>query len=198
MKAFINKLFSENPVFVLLLGMCATLGVSTTVKNGLGMGLSTTAVLIFSNMFISILRNFIPPKVRIAAYVVLIAGFVTAVDMLLTAFLPEISKSLGVFIPLITVNCIVLARAESFASKNSPLKSAIDGLNMGLGFTMALVILSTIREILGNGSFLDIKILGDSYEPMMMMGLPPSGFILLGVVIGVINIIAKKRGVHNG
>ena len=198
MKAFVNKLFSENPVFVLLLGMCATLGVSTTVINGIGMGLSTTVVLIFSNMFISMLRNFIPPKVRIAAYVVLIAGFVTAVDMLLEAFLPEISRSLGVFIPLITVNCIVLARAEAFASKNSPIKSAIDGLNMGLGFTIALVILSTIRELIGNGSLLGIKILGDNYEPMMIMGLPPSGFIILGVVIGVINIISKKRGVHNG
>jgi len=198
MKAFLDKLFSENPVFVLLLGMCATLGVSTTVINGIGMGISTTVVLIFSNMFISLLRNFIAPKIRIAAYVVLIAGFVTAVDMSLKAFLPEISKSLGVFIPLITVNCIVFARAESFASKNPPLKSALDGLNMGIGFTIALTILSVVRELLGNGSLLGFKILGEAYEPMMMMGLPPSGFIILGVVIGVINIISKKRGVHNG
>ena len=135
LREFCDKLFSENPVFVLLLGMCATLGVSTSVENGLGMGVATTIVLIFSNMFISILRNFIPPKIRIAAFVVIISGFVTGVDMALRAFLPAISSSLGVFIPLIAVNCIVFARAESFASKNPPIKSALDGLNMGLGFT---------------------------------------------------------------
>jgi electron transport complex protein RnfE len=198
MKEFFKKLFEENPVLVLLLGMCPTMGVSTSVINGIGMGLSATFVLICSNVVISVFRNFIPPKIRIAAYVVIIAGFVTAVDMSLKAFLPEISKSLGVFIPLIVVNCIILARAESFASKNNPWLSAIDGLNMGIGFTIALLILSVIREIIGNGTILGIHILGNNYVPATMLVLPPGGFIVLGVVIGVMNIINKRRGLKNG
>lgn len=198
MKEFFKKLFEENPVLVLLLGMCPTMGVSTSVVNGIGMGLSATFVLICSNFVISIFRNFIPPKIRIAAYVVIIAGFVTAVDMSLKAFLPEISKSLGVFIPLIVVNCIILARAESFASKNNPWLSAIDGLNMGIGFTIALLILSVIREIIGNGTILGIHILGNHYVPATMLVLPPGGFIVLGIVIGVMNIINKRRGIKNG
>ena len=197
MKDFFKKLFAENPVFVLLLGMCPTMGVSTSVMNGIGMGLSATAVLICSNFVISLLRNFIPPKIRIAAFVVVIAGFVTAVDMSLKAFFPDLSKSLGVFIPLIVVNCIIFARAEAFASKNPPLKSALDGLNMGIGFTIALLILSTVREILGSGSFLGINILGANYPHATMLTLPPGGFIVLGLTIGVINLISRKRGVHN-
>jgi electron transport complex protein RnfE len=198
MKEFFKKIFDENPVLVLLLGMCPTMGVSTSVVNGIGMGLSATGVLICSNLVISIFRNFIPPKIRIAAYVVIIAGFVTAVDMSLKAYLPEISKSLGVFIPLIVVNCIILARAESFASKNNPWASAIDGLIMGLGFTIALLILSVIREIIGNGTLLGIPVLGDDYVPAKMLVLPPGGFIVLGSVIAVMNIINKRRGVKNG
>ncbi|MBP3448644.1 MAG: electron transport complex subunit E [Clostridia bacterium] len=198
MKAFFKKMFAENPVFVLLLGMCPTLGTSTSVINGLGMGLSATAVLICSNLFISILRKFIPAKIRIASYIVIIAGFVTAVDMALKAYLPEISASLGVFIPLIVVNCIILARAESFASKNTPGKSAIDGLCMGLGFTAALVILSAIRELLGNGTLLGFPVLGSSYPPAIMMILPPGGFIVLGVVLGVINLMRTRGGAKNG
>ncbi len=198
MKAFFKKMFAENPVFVLLLGMCPTLGTSTSVINGLGMGLSATAVLICSNFFISILRKFIPAKIRIASYIVIIAGFVTAVDMALKAYLPDISASLGVFIPLIVVNCIILARAESFASKNNPGKSAIDGLCMGLGFTAALVILSAIRELLGNGTLLGLPVLGSSYPPAIMMILPPGGFIVLGVVLGVINLMRTRGGTRNG
>lgn len=198
MKAFLKKMFAENPVFVLLLGMCPTLGTSTSVINGLGMGLSATAVLICSNFFISVLRKFIPAKIRIASYIVIIAGFVTAVDMALKAYLPSISASLGVFIPLIVVNCIILARAESFASKNTPGKSAIDGLCMGLGFTVALVILSAIREILGNGTLLGLPVLGSSYPPAIMMILPPGGFIVLGVVLGVMNAMKAKGGTNNG
>lgn len=198
MKAFFKKMFAENPVFVLLLGMCPTLGTSTSVINGLGMGLSATAVLICSNFFISILRKFIPAKIRIASYIVIIAGFVTAVDMALKAYLPDISASLGVFIPLIVVNCIILARAESFASKNTPGKSAIDGLCMGLGFTAALVILSAIRELLGNGTLLGLPVLGSSYPPAIMMILPPGGFIVLGVVLGVINLMRTRGGTRNG
>lgn len=198
MKAFFKKMFAENPVFVLLLGMCPTLGTSTSVINGLGMGLSATAVLICSNFFISVLRKFIPAKIRIASYIVIIAGFVTAVDMALKAYLPDISASLGVFIPLIVVNCIILARAESFASKNTPGKSAIDGLCMGLGFTVALVILSAIREIIGNGTLLGFPVLGSSYPPAIMMILPPGGFIVLGVVLGVINLMRTRGGTRNG
>jgi electron transport complex protein RnfE len=196
MKSFLKKLIDENPVFVLVLGTCPTLGTSTSVINAIGMGLSATAVLICSNFFISLLRNFIPPKIRIAAYVVLIAGFVTAVDMSLKAFLPDISRSLGVFIPLIVVNCIILARAEAFASKNKPLVSAVDGLNMGLGFTLALIIMASVRELIGNGSLLGIKLIADGY-PALMFVLPPGGFIVFGVIIGVINAL-KKRGVNNG
>ncbi|MBQ7950828.1 MAG: electron transport complex subunit E [Clostridia bacterium] len=198
MKAFFKKMFAENPVFVLLLGMCPTLGTSTSVINGLGMGLSATAVLICSNLFISLLRKFIPAKIRIASYIVIIAGFVTAVDMALKAYLPGISASLGVFIPLIVVNCIILARAESFASKNTPGKSAVDGLCMGLGFTAALVILSAIRELLGNGTLLGFPVLGSSYPPAIMMILPPGGFIVLGVVLGVINLMRTKGGAKHG
>jgi electron transport complex protein RnfE len=196
MKSFLKKLIDENPVFVLVLGTCPTLGTSTSVINAIGMGVSATAVLICSNFFISLLRNFIPPKIRIAAYVVLIAGFVTAVDMSLKAFLPDISRSLGVFIPLIVVNCIILARAEAFASKNKPLASAIDGLNMGLGFTLALIVMAAVRELFGNGSILGVKLIADGY-PALMFVLPPGGFIVFGVIIGVINAL-KKRGVNNG
>lgn len=198
MKAFFKKMFAENPVFVLLLGMCPTLGTSTSIINGLGMGLSATAVLICSNFFISILRKFIPAKIRIASYIVIIAGFVTAVDMALKAYLPEISASLGVFIPLIVVNCIILARAESFASKNTPGKSAVDGLCMGLGFTVALVILSAIRELFGNGSLLGFSVLGSTYPKAIMMILPPGGFIVLGIVLGVINMIRTKGDTKHG
>lgn len=198
MKAFFKKMIQENPVFVLLLGMCPTLGTSTSVINGLGMGLSATLVLICSNFFISVLRKFIPDKIRIASYIVIIAGFVTAVEMALKAYLPDISASLGVFIPLIVVNCIILARAESFASKNTPGKSAMDGLCMGLGFTLALVILSAIRELLGNGSLAGISIFGANYPKAIMMILPPGGFIVLGVVLGVIQAMRTKGGTKNG
>ena len=198
MKAFFKKMFQENPVFVLLLGMCPTLGTSTSIINGLGMGLSATLVLICSNFFISVLRKFIPDKIRIASYIVIIAGFVTAVEMALKAYLPDISASLGVFIPLIVVNCIILARAESFASKNTPGKSAVDGLCMGLGFTVALVILSAIRELLGNGTLAGISVFGPNYPKAIMMILPPGGFIVLGIVLGVINAMRTKGGTKNG
>ena len=198
MKAFFKKMIQENPVFVLLLGMCPTLGTSTSVINGLGMGLSATLVLICSNFFISVLRKFIPDKIRIASYIVIIAGFVTAVEMALKAYLPDISASLGVFIPLIVVNCIILARAESFASKNTPGKSAVDGLCMGLGFTVALVILSAIRELFGNGTLAGISIFGANYPKAIMMILPPGGFIVLGVVLGVIQAMRTKGGTKNG
>lgn len=193
LKELTKGLLKENPIFVQFLGMCATLAVSTSVINGIGMGLSTTVVLVASNIIISLLRNFIPNKVRIAAYIIVIAGCVTAVEMALKAFVPEISKSLGIFIPLIVVNCIILGRAEAFASKNGVIKSALDGIGMGLGFTLALCILGSIREILGNGTLLGISLFGEGFQPATVMILPPGAFIALGCVLAVINIISAKK-----
>ena len=192
-KIFLNGLFKENPTFVLFLGMCPTLAVTTAAVNGLGMGLSTMAVLVCANVFISLLRKFIPDKVRIAAYVVVIASFVTIVEMVLKAYAPSISESLGLYIPLIVVNCIILGRAEAFASKNGFVKSAVDGLGMGLGFTAALCIIGSIREILGAGSIFGVPIFGDGFQPMTIMILPPGAFLTLGLVVMVINIVSSKR-----
>ena len=196
MKKYLQQLyegiFTNNPVLVQLIGMCPTLATTTSLTNGIGMGLAATAVLICSNAVISLLRKFIPSKVRIAAYITIIAGFVTAVDLLLQAYLPSLSKSLGLFIPLIVVNCIILARAEAFASKNKVLPSIVDGLAMGLGFTFALCILSSIREILGNGTIAGVSLFGENYEPMIMMILPAGGFLTLGCVIALFQKILKK------
>ena len=189
-----NGILFENPTLVQLLGMCPTLAVTTTLLNGLGMGLSATAVLIMSNILVSALRKIIPDKVRIAAYVVIIATFVTIVQMVLQAFVPSLYASLGIFIPLIVVNCIILARAEAFASKNSIGKSALDGLGMGLGFTLALCIISAVREILGQGTIWGINVTVAPLEPASIIGMPPGGFIVLGIIIATINAIVKKRG----
>lgn len=185
-RPFFDGLLTHNPSFVLLLGMCPLLATSTSVSNGVGMGLSATAVLICSNVVISILRKLIPNEIRIAAYIVVIAGFVTAVEMIIHAFLPDLYASLGLFIPLITVNCIILARAEAFASKNGVLESAADGLGMGLGFTGALFIMSTIREVLGNGTFLGFHLFGENFPAATLMVLPVGGFLTLGLVIAAI------------
>lgn len=198
MKAFFKKMIEENPVLVLVLGTCPTLGVSTSVENGIGMGLATTAVLTCSNFIISLLRKFIPDKARIASYIVIIAGFTTAVEMALNAYVPVLANSLGVYIPLIVVNCILLARAESFASKNPPVSSIVDGLCMGLGFTGALIIISSVREILGSGTWLGFHVLGEWFKPMTMFVSPPGGFIVFGIVLAVVSIIKQKRGLKNG
>ncbi len=192
-KEFTKGLIKENPTFVQLLGMCPTLAVTTSVSNGIGMGLSATAVLVASNVVISLCRKFIPNKIRIASYIVIIAAFVSAIEMLLKAYLPEISKSLGLFIPLIVVNCIILARAEAFASKNTVGNSALDGLGIGLGFTGALTIISAIREILGNGTFLGMALFGEGFAPATILILPPGAFIVLGLLIGAINLIRAKN-----
>ena len=184
---------TQNPSLVLLLGMCPLLATSTSVANGLGMGLAATAVLVCSNVVISLLRKIIPEQIRIAAYIVVIAGFVTVVDMLLAAFLPSLHASLGIFIPLIVVNCIILARAEAFASKNNVGDSALDGLTMGLGFTAALLVLSTIREILGNGTFLGFHVLGKNFPAATLMIMPVGGFLTLGFVIAAIQKITDVR-----
>ena len=190
-KTIKNGLIDENPTFMQLLGMCPTLAVTTSLANGIGMGLSVTFVLTLSNMLVSLLRKIIPQKIRIAAYVVIIATFVTVVDLILKAYIPALSQSLGLFIPLIVVNCIILARAEAFASKNGVLKSAADGIGMGLGFTMALSIISAIREILGNGTILGMSV-GIS-NPAAIMMLPPGGFLTLGLILGVINVFKNRK-----
>lgn len=191
-KTIKNGIITENPTFMQLLGMCPTLAVTTSLSNGIGMGLSVTFVLTLSNILVSLLRKIIPQKIRIAAYVVIIATFVTIVDLILKAYIPALSKSLGLFIPLIVVNCIILARAEAFASKNGVLKSAADGIGMGLGFTIALSIISAIREILGAGTLLGYS-LGIN-TPATIMLLPPGGFLTLGILLGVINVIKNRKG----
>lgn len=191
-KTIKNGIITENPTFMQLLGMCPTLAVTTALSNGIGMGLSVTFVLTLSNVLISLLRKIIPQKIRIAAYVVIIATFVTIVDLVLKAYIPALSKSLGLFIPLIVVNCIILARAEAFASKNGVLKSAADGIGMGLGFTIALSIISAIREILGAGTILGYSV--GITSPATIMLLPPGGFLTLGVLLGIINVIKNKKG----
>ena len=193
-KVLSNGLFGENPTFVQLLGMCPTLAVTTSLINAIGMGLSATFVLIFSNLVISLIRKFIPDKIRIASYIVVIAAFVSVIEMLLKAYLPAISDALGLFIPLITVNCIILARAESFASKNKPIPSVFDGLGMGLGFTLGLSILGSVREILGAGSILGISLFGEGFQPALIFILPPGAFLALGVILGVYSMIKDKKG----
>ena len=193
---FKNGLFGENPIFRLVLGTCPTIAVSTSATNAIGMGLAVTFVLMGSNLVISLLRNFIPDKVRIPAFIVIIATFVTIIQLLIQGFVPALNDSLGIFIPLIVVNCIILARAESFASKNKPLpskndpiSSLFDGLGMGLGFTGALFIISSIREILGNGTIFGVALFGDSFQPMLMMSQAPGGFIVFGLVLATVNAI---------
>ena len=187
-----SGILDNNPVLVQLLGMCPTLATTTSVSNAIGMGLAATAVLICSNIFISLLRKFIPKQVRIAAYIVIISGFVTAVELLMRAYFFPLYQALGLFIPLIVVNCIILARAEAFASKNKVLPSAVDGLAMGLGFTFALFIMATIREIIGMGSFLGIPLFGDFYSPATIIISPPGAFLTLGLIIAVVQKIRNN------
>jgi Na+-translocating ferredoxin:NAD+ oxidoreductase subunit E len=188
-KNFSKGLLKENPVFVLLLGLCPTLGVTTSAINGLGMGLATTFVLIMSNFVISLIRNQIPDKVRIPSFIVVIAAFVTLVDLFMAAYLPPLHEQLGLFIPLIVVNCIVLGRAEAFASKNNLISSLIDGAGMGFGFALALTLLGAVREILGSGAFFGYKFLqGDG---MLVFVLAPGAFIALGYLIALTNKLNK-------
>ncbi|KGJ50926.1 MAG: electron transport complex subunit E [Paraclostridium bifermentans] len=188
-----NGLIDENPTLVQVIGMCPTLAVTTSAINGLGMGLSTTAVLICSNVAISMMRKFVPSKIRIPAFVVVIATFVTMVGMLLKAYIPALDKALGLFIPLIVVNCIILARAESFASKNKPVESAADGLGMGLGFALSLTALGAIREILGNGSLFGFALFGASFQPALLFILPPGAFLTLGFLLAGFNKLKDKK-----
>lgn len=186
LKQLKSGILDQNPTLVQLLGMCPTLATTTSLTNAFGMGMAATAVLICSNVFISLLRKFIPKQVRIAAYIVIVSGFVTAVELLMRTYLVSLYQSLGLFIPLIVVNCIILARAEAFASKNPPLPSAMDGLSMGLGFTFALCILGTVRELLGTGSILGHRILPESYPDMVIFILPAGAFLTLGFTIAAV------------
>lgn len=195
-----NGILKENPSFVLMLGMCPTLAVTTSSINGLGMGLSTTVVLVMSNMFISLLRKVIPDRVRVPAYIVVVASFVTMVDFLLAGFLPDLYSALGVFIPLIVVNCIILGRAEAYASKNPVIPSIFDGIGMGIGFSLSLTVIGTARELLGNGSVFGIQLLPladpaagvSGYTPISIFVLAPGGFMMLAVLVAVMSIVRKK------
>ena len=189
---FLNGLIYENPTFSLMLGMCPTLAITIAGSNGVGMGLATTAVLVCSNLFISLLRNFIPEKVRIPSFVVVIASFVTMIDLFMKAYLPALSESLGLYIPLIVVNCIIFARAESFAFKNPPLLSIADGLGMGLGFTCAITLLSCIREVIGNGTIFGLSVMPAGYQPMAIMLQVPGGFVTLGLLLVLVNTLRNK------
>ncbi|MFA5927913.1 MAG: electron transport complex subunit E [Candidatus Margulisiibacteriota bacterium] len=185
MKFFYNILFKDNPVFILMLGLCPTLAITTSVLNGLGMGAAFTFVLIGSNVLVSLMRRFTPPQIRIPVFITIIATFVTITDLLMSAYTPDLHHALGIFIPLIVVNCIILARAEAFASKNNVLASFWDGLQKGIAYTFALLLIGSIREILGSGALLGHSVLGPNYLPMLIMVLPPGAFFVMGLLLAV-------------
>ncbi len=190
-KEFTKGLVKENPVFVMALGLCPVLAVSSSVENAIGMGAAATFVLVFSNIFISLIKGFIPGKIRIPSYIVVIASFVTIVDMVMEAYVPALHKNLGLFIPLIVVNCIILGRAEAFAGKNNLIKSILDGFGMGLGFTLALIVIATIREVLGAGQFLGFNVLPATFKPMLVAILAPGAFLVMGLLMSLMNL--KKK-----
>ena len=187
-----NGLIKENPTLVLMLGMCPTLAVSTRAINGIGMGLSTTAVLIVSNLVISLLRKAIPDEIRLPSYIVIVASLVTVTELLIEAYLPSVYEALGIYIPLIVVNCIILGRAEAYANKNTPLLSVMDGIGMGLGFTVALTLAGLVREVLGNGSAFGVRVLPESWEPMGIFVQPPGAFLVIALFIIIMNAIGIK------
>lgn len=206
MKAILERLYNglikENPTFVLMLGMCPTLAVTTNAKNGLGMGLATTAVLIMSNLLISLLRKVIPNGVRVPVYIIIIASFVTIVEMLMHAYITALYDSLGIFIPLIVVNCIILGRAETYASKHGPILSIFDGLGIGLGFTIGLTLIGIVRELLGAGTLFGYKVTPENFEPVSIFVLAPGAFFVLSILCALMNKLnpkgADKRKKHKG
>ncbi|BCA78355.1 electron transport complex subunit E [Desulfuromonas sp. AOP6] len=193
MTEFSKGIWRENPVFKLVLGMCPALAVTTSAENGLGMGLATTFVLVCSNIVVSLMRRLIPSKVRIPAFIVVVASFVTVVQLCMEAYLYDLYKALGLFIPLIVVNCLILGRAEAFASKNPLPVSVMDGIGMGLGFTLSLFILGGVREILGSGALLGYSLFGATYKPFLLMILPPGAFIALGFLLALMNRFESRR-----
>lgn len=192
MKEFSKGIVKENAVFRLVLGMCPTLAVTGLAENGMGMGLATTAVLVCSNLVISLMRNIIPAKIRIPSFIIVIATFVTMVDMLLNAYMPALHSQLGIFVPLIVVNCVILGRAEAFASKYPVVHSLADGLGIGLGFTLSLTVLASVRELLASGTIFGANILGAGYQPFQVFGSPPGAFLALGMLMALMNMLAKK------
>jgi len=194
-KEFTKGFIKENPVFIMALGLCPTLAVTSSVTNAIGMGLAATFVLTCSNIIISLIKDLIPSKIRIPCFIVVIASFVTIVDLVMNAYTPEVHKSLGLFIPLIVVNCIILGRAEAFASKNKVLPSVLDGLGMGLGFTLALVVIGSIREVLGAGQWLGMNVMPLAYikSPMLVAILAPGAFIIMGLLMGLIKLVNKGK-----
>jgi electron transport complex protein RnfE len=196
MKKFFNEflkgIIKENPTFVLALGLCPTLAVSVSVTNGIGMGIAATFVLLGSNVIISLIRDFIPDKIRIPCYIVVIATFVTIAELSMKAYSPALNRALGIYVPLIVVNCIVLGRAEAYACKNNPLNSFFDGLGMGVGFTLALILISGIREFLGNGKILGYTLI-KGFEPVFVFGMPSGALLVIGLLLGFFNLIKSKR-----
>ncbi len=192
LKTFTKGIFQRNPVFVLLLGLCPTLAVSTSVENAMGMGAASTFVLVFSNLLISLIKNFIPKKIRIPCFIVVIATFVTMVELFLEAYLPDLNASLGIFVPLIVVNCIILGRAEAFASRNPVSLSLADGLGMGVGFSLALMLLGAIREILGSNALFGYELI-PGFRPAMIMILPPGAFLTIGLLLGLFALLRARR-----
>lgn len=193
---FKNGIIKENPVFVQMLGMCSVLAITNTVENSLGMSAAVISVLLLSNIVISIIRKIIPSKIRIPIFIVVIATFVTMVQMFMNAYAESLYQSLGIFIPLIVVNCLILARAESFASKNGVFISAIDGLATGLGYSVAIIVLATVREILGSGSFFGISLFGENFQAAAVFVSPAGAFILLGILIGIFNVTIKNKATN--
>ncbi|MFC1511682.1 electron transport complex subunit RsxE [Candidatus Latescibacterota bacterium] len=190
---FTRGIYRDNPVFRLVLGLCPTLAVTSSVKNGVGMGIATTAVLLCSNFIISLFRNMVPKKIRIPIFIVVIATFVTIVEMVMAAYQPDLHRALGIFVPLIVVNCIILGRAEAFASRYPVIHSLADGLGMGIGFTLSLVIISSIREVLGNGTLFGMIVLPRSYQPVLFMVMAPGAFLTLGYVLGFFNWLDSRK-----
>ncbi len=193
LKLIKNGIFTENPIFVFVLGLCPALATTSSATNGFGMGIAATMVLMGSNVAISAIRKIIPDEIRIPAYIVVIAGFVTVIQLLITAYAPTLDRSLGIFIPLIVVNCIILARAEAFASKNSIMDSLFDGIGMGLGFTLALTFVGSVRELLGNGTIFAFRIMPSAYQPALLFILAPGGFITLGILIALFRYIQIRK-----
>ena len=192
-KIFMNGIIDENPTFRMVLGTCPTLAITTAVSNGIGMGLATTFVLVFSNLVISLLRKAIPDEIRIPAFIVVIATFVTIVQLIIKAFLPALDAALGIFIPLIVVNCIIFGRAEAFAFKNKPLASVVDGLGMGFGFTIAITLICAVRELFGAGTLLGVQVMPAGYMPMDLLVKPAGGFIVFGLMMALMNKLLPKK-----
>ena len=192
-KIFMNGIIDENPTFRMVLGMCPTLAITTAVSNGIGMGLAVTFVLVFSNLVISLLRKAIPDQIRIPAFIVVIATFVTIVQLVVKAFVPALDAALGVFIPLIVVNCIIFGRAEAFAFKNKPIPAIVDGLGMGIGFTIAITLISAVRELFGAGTLLGVQVMPAGYLPMDLLVKPSGGFIVLGLLLALMNKLLPKK-----